>query len=117
MEIIGRFTANAQRKELTDGREVVNFSVAMNDSYKRKGAIEVTKETTFINCSYWICPGIAQHLKKGGIVQVSGSLSAPAYLGIDGEPKASLTFMSITSGCTAVAARKSYRKPYPLTKR
>jgi single-strand DNA-binding protein len=92
MEIVGRLTANAKRKELADGRQVVNFSIAINDSYKPKGAAEVKKVTTFVECAYWINPGIADHLKKGSIVQLSGSISARAYKNMDGEAKANLSF-------------------------
>lgn len=92
MEIIGRLTANAKRKELVDGRQVVNFSIAINDSYKPKGATEVKHITTFVHCSYWINPGIADYLKKGSIVQLSGSISARAYKNMDGEARASLAF-------------------------
>jgi single-strand DNA-binding protein len=92
MEIIGRLTANAKRKELSDGRNVVNFSIAINDSYKPKGATEAKKVTTFVDCAYWINPGIADHLKKGSIVQLSGSISARAYKNMDGEAKANLSF-------------------------
>lgn len=92
MEIIGRLTANAKRKELSDGRNVVNFSIAINDSYKPKGATEVKKVTTFVDCAYWINPGITDYLKKGSIVQLSGSISARAYKNMDGEAKANLSF-------------------------
>ena len=92
MEIIGRVTADAQRKALNDGREVVHFSIAINDTYKPRGAAEAKKITTFVECSYWINPGIAQYLTKGTLVQLSGNIAARAYQNMDGEPKASLTF-------------------------
>jgi single-strand DNA-binding protein len=92
MEIIGRLTANAMSKELASGKTVVSFSIAINDSYKPKGATEVKKITTFVDCSYWINPGVTAFLKKGSIVQLSGSISARAYKNMDGEPKATLNF-------------------------
>lgn len=92
MELIGRLTANALNKELPSGKTVVNFSIAMNDSYKPKGATEVKKVTTFVDCSYWINPGVVSFLKKGSIVQLSGTISARAYKSMDGEAKASLSF-------------------------
>jgi len=36
MEIIGRLTSDAKVNELKDGRKVVNFNIAMNESYKSK---------------------------------------------------------------------------------
>ncbi len=92
MEIIGRLTANALVKQLDNDREVVNFSVAINDSYKPKGAVEIKKITTYFDCSYWLGSNIAQYMKKGNIVQLSGSVSARAWKDMNGEPKASLNF-------------------------
>ena len=37
MEIIGRLTADAKVNTLKGDRKVVNFSVAINESYKAKG--------------------------------------------------------------------------------
>ena len=36
MEIIGRLTTDAKRKTVSNDREVVSFSIAVNDSYKPK---------------------------------------------------------------------------------
>jgi single-strand DNA-binding protein len=41
MEIVVRITANATNKTVSGERTVVNFSIAINDSYKPKGATEV----------------------------------------------------------------------------
>jgi single-strand DNA-binding protein len=92
MEIIGRVTADAKRKVVADDREVVNFSIAINDSYRPKGATEVKKVVTFIDCAYWLNAGIAQYLKKGTIVQLSGSIAARPWKDMEGEAKASLSF-------------------------
>lgn len=64
MEIIGRVTADAKVNTLKDGRTVVNFTVAINDSYKPKGSDKPTKITQFVNCGYWVNPGIAAYLTK-----------------------------------------------------
>ncbi len=90
MEIIGRITKDAETKVLPDGRTVINFSVAVNDSYKTKGTSEIKKRTTYFDCAYWLSPGIAQYLKKGTLVQLSGTLSARAWLNLQGEPKATI---------------------------
>jgi single-strand DNA-binding protein len=68
---------------------VVNFSVAVNDSYKPKGG-ERVKLTTYYNCGYWISEKIAEQLKKGTLVEVSGRIYVNAYSGADGNAKASL---------------------------
>ncbi|HSZ84610.1 MAG TPA: single-stranded DNA-binding protein, partial [Puia sp.] len=68
------------------------FSIAINDSYRQKGIEQVKKVVTFVNCSYWISTGIAEHLKKGTLVELVGRISVSAYNDLEGEPKASLNF-------------------------
>ncbi|HSZ86993.1 MAG TPA: single-stranded DNA-binding protein [Puia sp.] len=93
MEIlIGRITADAKVNTLKDERKVVNFSIAINDSYKKKGTEQVKKVVTFVNCSFWIGEGIAKHLTKGTLVEVAGHISVSAYNDLEGEPRASLNF-------------------------
>ncbi len=90
MVLIGRITKDAVIKKLKDDREVVNFSIAINDYYKPKGAAEGVTITTFYDCSYWISSQIAQRLTKGSLVEISGRICVNAYVGFDGEAKASL---------------------------
>jgi single-strand DNA-binding protein len=92
MELTGRITADAKVSTLKDGRQVVNFSVAVNDSYKPKDSEVATKVTTYFNCSYWINPGIAQYLTKGTLVECYGRISVNAWTNAEGEARASLNF-------------------------
>lgn len=89
MTIVGRTTKDALVKDLNDGRKVVHFSLAVNDYYRTKGG-EGTKLTTFFNCSYWVSEKVAEHLKKGTLVEVSGRVYATAYQDMEGTAKASL---------------------------
>lgn len=84
MEIVGRITDTATINTLNDGREVVNFCIAINERYKTKQG-ETKKQTAFINCSYWISPKVAEYLNKGVIVSLYGSLSSKAYIDHNGE--------------------------------
>ena len=90
MLVIGRITKDAVVNTLKDERQVVNFSIAVNDYYRPKGATEATKLTTFFNCSYWISNKIAERLKKGTLVEVNGRIFVTAYTDLDGNAKASL---------------------------
>lgn len=90
MLLIGRITKDASIKKLKDERQVVNFSIAINDFYKPKGATEGITLTTYYNCSYWISTKVAARLTKGSLVEISGRVYLNAYTGLDGEPKASL---------------------------
>lgn len=92
MEIIGRLTADATVNETKAGKKVVNFSIAINDTYKTKGSTEVQKVVTYVNCSYWINPGVSPYLTKGILVECSGRVGANAWTNKEGEIKASLTF-------------------------
>jgi single-strand DNA-binding protein len=86
---IGRLTSNAQINTLKDERQVVNFSIAINNIYRAKNDDEQKKATTYINCAFWLSTKVAEHLTKGSIVEISGRLFVRAYLS-GNEPKASL---------------------------
>lgn len=92
MEIIARLTKDAEVKTLKDERQVVSFSVAQNDSFKQKGATEVTKVVTYYDCSYWANPGIAKYLTKGTLVELHGRISLNVYNDMKGEARGSLRF-------------------------
>jgi single-strand DNA-binding protein len=92
MEMTARLTGDAKISTLKNDKQVVNFGVAINDSYKAKGSVETTKIVTYVQCAYWINPGIAQYLTKGTLVELQGRVGINAYTGKDGEAKASLTF-------------------------
>ena len=92
MEIIGRITADAAVSETKAGKKVVNFSIAINDTYKIKDSSEVQKITTYVNCAYWINPGIVTYLTKGSLVECAGRIGTNAWTNKEGEVKASLTF-------------------------
>ena len=85
----GRVTADAKINSLKDERQVVNFSVAINDYYRVKNGEEVKKVVTYINCSYWISTKIAERLTKGAIVKIVGRLYTTAYMS-GNDAKASL---------------------------
>ena len=89
MTIIGRITKDAVVNTLKDDRKVVNFSLAINESYQPKGG-ERVKVTTYCNCSYWLSERMAEHLKKGTLLEVTGRIYVSAYVGTDGTAKASL---------------------------
>ena len=89
--IIGRVTKNAEINTLKNDKQVVNFSVAINDNYKTKQG-ERREQTTYYNCSYWINSKIAEYLTKGTLVELSGRVSSNAWIGKDGEIKSGLNF-------------------------
>lgn len=88
--LTGRVTADAKVTNLKEDRQVVNFSIAINDSYKPKDR-EAVQVTNYVNCSYWINPGVAGYLKKGVLVELIGRLGVNAYTSLAGEAKAAIT--------------------------
>ncbi|SHM06036.1 single-stranded DNA-binding protein [Flavobacterium saccharophilum] len=91
MNITGRVTKDAEVRTLSNSRQVVNFSVAINYSYRSKEGNKV-EQTTFFECAYWISPKVASILTKGTVVELTGRVSARAWTGSDGEPRAGLNF-------------------------
>ena len=91
MNIIGRVTADAQVRNVSNNKQVVNFSVAINDSYRNKSG-ERVEQTTYIDCAYWISPKVSGILTKGTLVELTGRVSARAWTGSDGETHAGLNF-------------------------
>ena len=90
MVLIGRLTKDAVVSQLKDDRQVVNFTLAVNDGYKPKGKDEWVEQTTYFNCAYWISTKIAERLKKGNLVEISGRLYVSAYKDMQGEAKGSI---------------------------
>lgn len=89
MTIVGRITKDAVVNSTKNERKVVNFSIAINERYKLKEG-EPVKVTTYCNCSYWITEKVAEHLKKGTLVEVTGRIYVMPYVSKDGTAKASL---------------------------
>lgn len=84
-QVIGTVTADATVKTLDSGKEVINFSIADNETYTPKGSTEPKTVTTFFNCSYWLGTGVAKVLRKGATVVINGRISARAYTSNTGD--------------------------------
>lgn len=117
MEITGRLTADAQVKKTTGNKEVVTFTVVVNDGYKTKAG-EWVEQSEFFNCSYWLTSKIANTLQKGCIVTVAGRLYLNEYKGKDGNNHAQLAFhvnnIKIIAGgrkSSTAAAPQHYAEP------
>src|SRR5579872_3181126 len=91
MEITGRLTADAEIKKTKNKKELVAFTVAVNDYYKPKDG-EVKEFTEYINCSYWLSTKIADSLLKGSIVTVTGRIYLNEYKDKEGNHHATLAF-------------------------
>ena len=90
MYFTGRLTADAAVRNVKGDRKVTGFNVAINDRFKTKDG-EKREITTYVECSYWVNPGLAEYLKKGVIVEIAGRVEAQAWKNKDGEAQANLT--------------------------
>ena len=90
MVLIGRLTKDAVVSQLKEERQVVNFTLAVNDGYKQKGSDTWVEQTTYFNCAYWVSTKIAERLKKGCLIEISGRLYVSAYKDMQGEAKGSI---------------------------
>lgn len=87
--IIGNVTKDPELRNTQNGIPVCSFNVAVN---RRLGANAEHPEADFFRVTAWRQLGQNCHLylTKGKKVAVVGSVSASAYMGSDGKPRASL---------------------------
>lgn len=109
MEITGRLTADAEVKHLSEDRQIVNFSIAINDSYKPKNG-EVKEVTTYVDCAYWLSPKIAEWLKKGALVQLSGRIGMNVYINHEGNAVGRINFHVNSINILAFAKRQEQQE-------
>lgn len=77
---------------LQNGTPVTDFTVAVNRAWTDKQTNEAREETTWFRISAWnkLAETCNAYIKKGMSVLVVGSVSASAYVGKEGEARASL---------------------------
>jgi len=88
IEIVGNIGSDAVLKE-TNGRKVLNFSVAHSERFKKQDGT-ITETTTWLNCSYWDAEKVAPYLKKGTTILVKGKPSVNVYQNKQGHHVADL---------------------------
>lgn len=106
MEITGRVIRDSAVGRAGE-KEVLSFTIAVNDRYKISGSSEYKEVTTFINCSYWISMKAGQWVKKGAVVLLSGRLGMHVYINSEGNPIGSIDFHVDKISFAAFAKRSS----------
>jgi len=88
--IIGNITRDAEIRDFSN-RKAINFSVAVNESYKDSNGTKVEK-SSFFNCTLWReNTTIATYLKKGVKVYIEGdNFDSEYYQNKEGEIKTSI---------------------------
>jgi single-strand DNA-binding protein len=80
IEFIGNVGRNPESRFTQSGKQVVNFSVAVNEKYKE------TETTEWFRCTAWeklaeICH---KYLRKGSTVYIAGKIKTGKYTDKDG---------------------------------
>jgi len=82
IEIIGRVGSDAEVKDVGQN-QVISFSVAVSETYVKNN--EKVTNTTWFEISKWgNNTSVAQYIKKGGQIFVSGKVSNRAWVKEDG---------------------------------
>lgn len=89
MQFTGRLTADAEVRTIKNDRKVTGFTVAVNKRWKDKNG-EKHEKTNYVDCAYWVNSGVAEYLKKGTVVEITGWVEAQAWVNRDGDAKANL---------------------------
>jgi single-strand DNA-binding protein len=85
VRLLGNLGKDAEIKFTPSGAQVATFSVATERSWKDKSTDEWKKETQWTNCVLWGKEKVADQLKKGTKVHVSGRLQTRNYEDKDGK--------------------------------
>lgn len=86
IQIIGHIGGDCEVKDLNE-TQVINFSVAVSESYNNKAGEKVTN-TIWFECSRFTNNvAVAPYLKKGTQVYIEGKVNNRAWLKEDGTPQ------------------------------
>ena len=82
--IVGRLVKNPEIKELEDGKQVSNITLAVPRSYKNeKGEYE----TDFITCELWngVASNTTEYCRQGDLLGIKGRIKTDSYENESGE--------------------------------
>ena len=90
--IIGNVGREPELRYTQSGVAVCDFSVAVNRTWTDRNTNERQEETTWFRVSAWrgLAETVNQYVYKGMQIMVAGRVDASAFIGQDGEARASL---------------------------
>jgi single-strand DNA-binding protein len=110
---VGNLVRDPELRFTNSGKGVVNFTVACNDRKKNEAGEWVDGDTTYLDAVSWFAAEqIADELKKGQRVIVTGSLKQRNYETKDGEKR---TAYEINADSVAPVIRDGQSAPRPAT--
>jgi len=87
LEIIGNLGSDADLRVIENGRQVLTFSVAHTEKWKKADGTQAEK-TYWVKCNYWFGAdnkvNIKQYLVKGTLVRIEGMPEVSSWIK-DGE--------------------------------
>jgi single-strand DNA-binding protein len=78
IEFTGKAGKDATLKQIDSSTSVINFSIAVDESYKQKDGEKVEK-TKWIECEIWNRPKLQPHILKGHSFYINGNPDVKAY--------------------------------------
>ena len=90
--IVGNVGRDPELRYTQSGVAVCDFSVAVSRRWTDKNTNEQREETTWFKVSAWrnLAEIASQYVRKGKQVMVAGRVNASAFIGQDGQARASL---------------------------
>ena len=95
--IIGNVGRDPELRYTQNGVAVCDFSVAVSRRWTDRNTNEPREETTWFRVSAWrkLAEIASQYVHKGMQIMVTGRVAASAYLGQDGQPRATLEITAL----------------------
>lgn len=90
--IIGNVGRDPELRYTQSGVAVCDFSVAVSRRWTDRNSNERREQTTWFRVSCWrgLAETVNQYVHKGMQIMVTGTVDASAFMGQDGQPRASL---------------------------
>jgi len=91
-QLKGNLGSDPETRYLQNGTVVHNVSLAVTETWKDSQTKERREKTTWWRLAFWgdRWDNIIKYLQKGSAILVEGTATCSAYMGNDGQPKASL---------------------------
>ncbi len=95
--IIGNVGRDPELRYTGSGVAVCNFSVAVSRRWTDRTTNEPREETTWFRVSAWrgLAETASQYVHKGMQIMITGRVAASAFLGQDGQPRATLEITAL----------------------
>ena len=84
LQLIGNLVKDAKTNTVNGDKQVINFTIALNDGYTNKEG-QYIEQTTYVECAFWSKADLAKHLTTGKLVEVYGRIYPDAYITKEGE--------------------------------